>query len=413
MIRAERTICVVGLGYVGLPLACLLARHFKVFGYDRDARKIDELKKGVDRTGEVENLEQFNIEYSSSAAIISQANFIILAVPTPIAEDLKPDLSSLESASETVGQHLKAGSIVVYESTVYPGCTEEVCLPILEHSSGLKAGQDFFVGYSPERVNPGDKQHTIDKVTKVVSGQDEETLEIVAGVYGRLTNVHKASSIKVAEAAKVIENVQRDLNIALMNELALIFDKIGIDTKEVIAAAGTKWNFHTYAPGLVGGHCIGVDPYYLTYKAQQLGYEPKIILAGRSVNEYMAAHVAEKLSGAKKVLILGVTFKENVPDIRNSKARDLAQSLQKQGAEVFAYDPLVSEHQDFGTPVLAWPPSEHFDAIVVFSPHQVFKDLTLDQLKNVTVGAEPILFDVKGIFNRAEVLAAGFRYLTL
>src|SRR3989338_147919 len=337
----ETKICVVGMGYVGLFLVCLLSKKYEVSGFDINGKKINDLKSGLDETGEVDDLKKYHINYSADPKIIQEANFIIVAVPTPITEDRKPDLSPLESASKIVGENLTKGSIVVYESTVYPGCTEEVCIPILESKSGLKFGVDFQVGYSPERVNPGDKKNTIDKIIKVVSANNNETLKKLEEVYGSITKIYSASSIKVAEAAKVIENVQRSLNIALMNELAIIFDKIGISTKEVIEAASTKWNFHKYTPGLVGGHCIGVDPYYLTHKAKQLGYEPKVILSGQAVNEYMSELVAGKFKGKKKVLILGLTFKENVPDTRNSKAGDLVRHLKRQGSWVAGHDPLV------------------------------------------------------------------------
>lgn len=410
-------ICVVGLGYVGLPLACLLSKQYEVAGFDVDQKKIEDLKNGIDVTGEVENLSDCKIEYSTDPAIIKQANFIIVAVPTPIDEAKKPDLTLIKTASETVGQNLAPDSIVVYESTVFPGCTEEVCQPILEKISGLKLGKDFKLGYSPERVNPGDKEHTIDKVVKIVAGSDAETLEKIAEVYGSITKVHKASSIKVAEAAKVIENVQRDLNIALMNELALIFDKLEIDTKEVIEAAGTKWNFQKYYPGLVGGHCIGVDPYYLTYKAKELGYEPRIILRGRDVNESMVGFVAGKLKDSKKILILGLTFKENVPDIRNSKAKELSGRLKQQGSNVFGFDPILDDGNisEFGVEdVKSWPPQGKFDAIVVFSPHDEFKQPTysLEKLKEICNNS-PVIFDIKGFYNKAEAEELGFKYLTL
>ena len=415
----ETKICVVGLGYVGLPLACLLSKKHQVFGFDISEKKINELKNGIDQTGEVENLSQYNIEYSNNPQIIRQADFIIVAVPTPVDDAKEPDLSLVESATKLVAQNLAKGSVVVYESTVYPGCTEEVCLPILEKESGLKFGMDFKIGYSPERVNPGDKEHTIDKIFKVVSGSDQDCLDRVAAVYGSITQVHKASSIKVAEAAKVIENVQRDLNIALMNELVLIFDRMGISTREVIEAAGPKWNFHKYYPGLVGGHCIGVDPYYLTYKAKKLGYDPKVILAGRGVNEFMAEFVASKLKGRKKVLILGLTFKENVPDIRNSKAKDLALKLKEQGSEVFGHDPLLKIKElvidRFGVSEIAsWPPREKFDAVVIFSPHKVFQEekYSLANLKDICE-TDPILFDIRGSYSRMEAEKAGFNYLTL
>lgn len=416
-------ICVVGLGYVGLPLACLLSKKFKVSGFDINEKKIEALKNGFDETGEVEDLKQFKINYSSNPELIKEANFIIVAVPTPIKDDKEPDLNPVESASSIVGKNLIKGATVVYESTVYPGCTEEICVPILEHESGLKCGQDFKVGYSPERVNPGDKVHTIDKIVKIVSGMDDETLELVAGVYGEITTVFKAKSIKVAEAAKVIENVQRSLNIALMNELSLIFDRVGISTRDVLDAAGTKWNFHKYTPGLVGGHCIGIDPYYLTHKAQQLGYEPKVILAGQDVNEYMVELVAKKFDGCKKVLIMGVTFKENVPDIRNSKAFDLEKKLRSMGIEVAKSDPVYSTKNIVGSytssdpsEVFANQPEvpDEYDGVIVFSPHDVFKSDEYS-LKNLRLGCVDgaILFDIKGFYDRAEAEKLGFKYMTL
>jgi len=418
----QTKICVVGLGYVGLPLASLLSKKYQVFGFDNNGEKIAALKQGIDETGEVENLKQYQIEFSSDPAIIQKANFIIIAIPTPIDEAKNPDLTAVKSASKTVGQNLTKGSVVVYESTVYPGCTEEICLPILAEESGLKFGADFKIGYSPERVNPGDKTHTIDQVVKVVSGSDLKALEQVAQVYGSITKIHQASSIQVAEAAKVIENVQRDLNIALMNELALIFDRLGINTKEVIEAAGTKWNFHKYYPGLVGGHCIGVDPYYLTYKAKKLGYDPKVILAGREVNELMAEFVASKLKDRKKVLVMGLTFKENIPDVRNSKAKDLVEALRKRGSEIRGHDPKMTKTALLKTALrlsdsellINWPPREQFDAIVMFSPHDIFKqpEYSVQNLKKIC-RPDAVLFDLKGFYHQAEAERLGFKYLTL
>ena len=341
-------------------------------------------------------------------------------MPTPITEDKRPDLNPVESASKIVGKNLARGTTVVFESTVYPGCTEEVCAPILERESGLKCGRDFKIGYSPERVNPGDKVHTIDKVVKIVSGMDDETLELVAGVYGEITTVFKAKSIKVAEAAKVIENVQRSLNIALMNELSLIFDKVGISTRDVLEAAGTKWNFHKYTPGLVGGHCIGIDPYYLTHKAQQLGYEPEVILAGQKVNEKMVDLVASKFRTKKNILILGVTFKENVPDMRNSKAVELIELLGRQGKQVICVDPILEVKQTpVPVPNLRILPEEEdlnekFDGVIIFSPHDLFRDETysLRNLKSICMD-DSIIFDIKGFYNRTEAEKLGFKYLTL
>ncbi|MFO7577399.1 MAG: nucleotide sugar dehydrogenase, partial [Pelovirga sp.] len=333
-IRAkEAKIALVGLGYVGLPLAAAFGRQAQVIGLDISARKIAELHNGFDATGELSSADLAStcIDFTSDAARLSEASFIIVTVPTPIDGNKRPDLTPVISASRTIGRNLRPGSIVVFESTVYPGVTEEICVPLLEEESGLRCGVDFKVGYSPERINPGDKVHTVDKIIKVVSGQDAQTLDTIASVYELVVTagVHRAPSIKVAEAAKVIENTQRDLNIALMNELALIFGRLGISTRDVLAAAGTKWNFLRFTPGLVGGHCIGVDPYYLTYKAEEIGYNPQVILAGRRINDGMAKHVAEmtvknlihadKAVKGARVLVLGLTFKENVPDIRNSK----------------------------------------------------------------------------------------------
>jgi UDP-N-acetyl-D-galactosamine dehydrogenase len=409
-------ICIVGLGYVGLPLACLLSKKYEVSGFDINKKKIENLKEGIDETGEIDDLKKYQIEYSTDSTIIKEANFIIVAVPTPLTEDKKPDLGPLKKASEIVGQNLTKGSIVVYESTVYPGCTEEDCLPILTQESGLKYGPDFKIGYSPERINPGDKIHTIDKVVKVVAGSDQEALEKIKEVYGSITQVHPVSEIKVAEAIKVIENVQRSLNIALMNELALIFDRMGISTKEVLEGAGTKWNFHKYTPGLVGGHCIGIDPYYLTYKAQELGYEPQIILSGQQVNESMVGLVASKFKGKKKILVMGLTFKENVPDTRNSKARDLIAELKNSGSEVSAYDPILPDGLDgFDVPIIStWPVEEKFDGIIIFSPHDEFKEdkYSLENLKNIC-SDNPILFDVKGFYDKTKAEEIGFKYLTL
>src|SRR6186713_2458502 len=349
----ERTVAVVGLGYVGLPIAVAFGKHGRTIGFDINKAKIEELQKGFDRTGEVSaaDLKTSQVQYTAQPGDLKAADFIIVAVPTPIDDALQPDLQALRVSSELIGKHLSPGTIVVYESTVYPGVTEEVCLPILEKTSGLKAGTDFKVGYSPERINPGDKEHTLEKIVKVVSAQDQESLDIVASTYGLVVKagVHRASSIKVADAAKVIENTQRDLNIALMNELALIFNRLGIDTKGVLEAAGTKWNFLKFSPGLVGGHCIGVDPYYLTHKAESVGYHSEVILAGRRINDNMGIHIANsviKLMAQNElpinkadILVLGVTFKENCPDIRNSRVIDLIRELQSYGTTIHLYDP--------------------------------------------------------------------------
>jgi len=345
-------VAVVGLGYVGLPLAVHLSRHFSVTGFDLKSERIAELKSGRDRTLEVseDELKAAKITFSSDPAVLSACRLIIIAVPTPIDEYRIPDLSPLRRASEITGRHMVKGSCVVYESTVYPGVTEEVCLPILTAESGLSFGTDFTVGYSPERINPGDKAHSLDKIKKVVSGSDADTLRLLEQVYGRVVSagIHPVSSIRVAEAAKVIENTQRDLNIALMNELAMIFDKMGIDTTEVLEAAATKWNFLPFKPGLVGGHCIGVDPYYLTFKSESLGYHPEMILAGRRINDSMGRYVAQRavkllfksnkhVAGAK-IAVLGITFKEDVPDLRNTKVVDLIRELKEYGIEVRVHD---------------------------------------------------------------------------
>ncbi|MDP2586642.1 MAG: nucleotide sugar dehydrogenase [Candidatus Komeilibacteria bacterium] len=420
-------ICVVGLGYVGLPLACLFSKKYEVFGYDNNPEKIEELKKGYDRTHEIgDKLADYKINYSVDPSIIKQANFIIVAVPTPIDADKNPDLAPVRGASKTVGQNLSAGSIVVYESTVWPGCTEEVCVPIIEKESGLKYNQEFFLGYSPERVNPGDSEHTIDKIVKVVSGSTPATLKTVSQVYGAIVNtVYPVSNIKTAEAAKVIENIQRDLNVALMNELSLIFAKMDIDTREVIEAAGTKWNFVKYYPGLVGGHCISVDPYYLTYKSAQLGYQSQVILAGRSINDAMPGHVAEVVSQSltaagknlsqSKVLILGLTFKENVPDLRNSKAKELAEEFKSRQLEVFGHDPLarddfIQSYFGFKNSGLADLPK--VDAVIMFSPHQEFKQLTLEKLKSMMT-EHPVLFDLKRFYDKEEANKLGITYKCL
>lgn len=420
-------ICVIGLGYVGLPLAVEFAKYYTVTGFDTNSEKINDLKKGIDKTNEVseKDLKKTKLRLTSNPKDIKESNFIIIAVPTPIDDSKKPNLKYVEDASKFVGKNLRKGAIVVYESTVYPGVTEEICLPILEKESGTKCGKDFKIGYSPERINPGDKDYTIDKIIKIVSGIDKESSDIIAKVYSKVikAGVFKAKSIKTAEAAKVIENIQRDLNIALVNELSLIFDKMDIDTKDVLEAAGTKWNFHKYTPGLVGGHCIGVDPYYLTFKAAQLGYTPKVILAGRDINEYMSKHVADIIAneinkaGKKirfaKVLIMGVTFKENVLDTRNSKVSDVITYLKEKEIEVVAYDPLVEDiEKDFSIPKTDLKSSDKFDCTLVFSPHKIFSSITLDNLKQ-KMNPNPILIDIKGFYNKEEAIKKGFVYKKL
>lgn len=418
-------ICVVGLGYVGLPLAVEFSKHFSVIGFDIDERKIALLKQHIDPANEVsaEELKKIRITYTTDPQMLKQANFIIVAVPTPITKSKKPDLSYVESSSKIVGQHLQKGSIVVFESTVYPGVTEDICVPIIEKESGLKCGKDWKIGYSPERINPGDKQHYITKVVKIVSGMDAESLDIIAQVYGKVVEpgVYKASSIKVAEAAKVIENTQRDLNIALMNELALIFARMGISTKEVIDAASTKWNFHRYLPGLVGGHCISVDPHYLLYRAEELGYHPKVILAGREVNDYMPKYVAEMIvkelgDAAKslkeaKVYVMGLTFKENVKDMRNSKIRHTITELKEYGATVIGYDPLLSAAEVEGKFEVPNVPLEQLkekvDCIIIAKKHAQFAKLTFSDLKQ-HMNSKPILVDLAYLFDRTSAEKEGF-----
>jgi len=384
------TVAVVGLGYVGLPVATAFGKERRTIGFDLSRKRIESLRHHVDATGEVSTTELMassQLHATADPAELAQADFVIVAVPTPINAARQPDLAPLEAASETVGRHMKPGATVVYESTVYPGCTEEVCVPILEKHSGMRWRQDFHVGYSPERINPGDREHTFTRILKVVSGDDADTLEKVAQLYGSVVKagVFRASSIKVAEAAKVIENTQRDLNIAFVNELAIIFEKLGMDTAEVLQAAQTKWNFLPFRPGLVGGHCIGVDPYYLTYKAELLGYHPEVILAGRRINDGMGSHIARKtvqqmihagrsIKGAR-VNILGLTFKENVPDIRNSKVIDIVRELQEFGVQTFVHDPLASAEEalvEYGVRLSSWQDLPAADALVLAVAHRPF-----------------------------------------
>lgn len=408
-------VAVIGLGYVGLPLASAFGQILPTIGYDINKQRIQELKEGYDRNGELSEAELKSpyLEFTDDPVRIREANFIIVAVPTPIDRAKRPDLSYLQEASRLVGRHLQRGAIVVYESTAYPGCTEEVCIPILEQESGLKAGRDFKVGYSPERINPGDKEHTLEKVVKVVAGQDEETTEIMAQVYGLVVKagIYKAPDMKTAEAAKVTENVQRDLNIALMNELSMLFHRMGLNTREVLKAARTKWNFLPFEPGLVGGHCIPVDPYYLTHKAQEIGYHPEIILAGRRINDSMGIYVAQatvklliqagKVVRGAKVLVLGVAFKANVPDIRNTRVIELVQELEEHGAEVEVYDPLadIAELRRLGLKVTQDPFGARglYDAIVLAVPHQAFREKSIDAY--LSMMDNPAVFvDVKGVF---------------
>lgn len=424
----NEVICVVGLGYVGLPLALEFGKKgFRVIGFDVNTKRISELKNNCDSLGESsdDEIRSSNVEFSSDPSKIKEASFIIVCVPTPITLHKKPDLGCVESASKLVGQNLNNGSMVVFESTVYPGVTDDVCLPILEADSGLNCPVDFKIGYSPERINPGDKEHTIDKVAKIVSGVDAEALERVANVYSKITSVFRAKSIKVAEAAKVIENVQRDLNIALMNELSLIFSRMDIDTRHVLEAAYTKWNFHRYHPGLVGGHCIGVDPYYLTFKAEELGFHPQVILAGRATNDHMAKHVAELMVKAlnsagkvikdSKVLLLGLTFKENVRDARNSKAKDIINELKDYGVKVVGFDPNLDDdsvRSFFGVEPVDLSGVTAFDGLIVVNKHSHFGNITLDTLKE-KMSDNPVIVDAKNLFDKDEALSKGFVYRCL
>ncbi len=431
--KKNPTVAVVGLGYVGLPLAVLFDEKYKVIGYDIDPKRVEELKKGYDRTNEVEpeRLKKTSIEFTNNPERLSQADVIIITVPTPIDKHNIPDLRPIKSATKTVGKHMKKGSIIVYESTVYPGLTEEECVPILEKESGFKWKKDFNVGYSPERVNPGDKKHTIDKITKVVAGDTPETTEFLAQLYGSVitAGIHKAPDIKTAEAAKVIENTQRDLNIALMNELSVIFNKMGIDTKAVLEAAATKWNFLRFEPGLVGGHCIGVDPYYLTFKAQAIGHHPEVILAGRRINDYMPNFVAEntvkklikagKAVKGSKVLILGLTFKENIPDIRNTKVVDVYKELKEYGIDVYIYDPFADKNEvkkEYGINLIDNIEKEApYDAIVVAVKHRPFiEELDFKKYKELMKKeGTPVLIDIKGIYNKEKAEKEGFLYWRL
>jgi UDP-N-acetyl-D-galactosamine dehydrogenase len=432
ILERKAKIAVIGLGYVGLPLAAAFGHKADIIGFDIDERKMAQLRDGFDATGELssEQLEATTIDYTTDPARLKEAQFHIVTVPTPIDGNNKPDLRPIESASKMIGANLAKGSIVVYESTVYPGVTEEIAVPILEEVSGLKCGIDFKVGYSPERINPGDKVHTVDKIIKVVSGQDAETLETVAQVYEVVVTVgvHRAASIKVAEAAKVIENTQRDLNIALMNELALIFGKMNIPTRDVLAAARTKWNFLPFTPGLVGGHCIGVDPYYLTHKAEQIGYHPQVILAGRRINDGMGKHVAEqtvkklimqdKPVKGSRVLVLGLTFKENCPDVRNTKVVDIVLELKEYGVEVLVHDPMadaeVTKHE-YGLDLVDLVGLAAVDGVVWAVAHSAFDDITPKRLKDLCGNAHGsgVVMDVKGVLTRDAVEAVGLGYWSL
>ena len=418
------TIAVVGLGYVGLPLAVEFGKKFRTIGFDLSVEKIEAYKRHIDPTGEVstENLKAATLlELSTDPSALKEADFVVVAVPTPVDDAHQPDFSPLVGSSKSVGQNLKQGAIVVFESTVYPGATEEVCIPIIERESGKVWKKDFFVGYSPERINPGDKERTVTKIVKVVSGDTPETLATVTEIYGSIitAGVFPASCIKVAEAAKVIENTQRDLNIALMNELAIIFDKIGIDTLEVLQAAGTKWNFLPFRPGLVGGHCIGVDPYYLTHKAQKLGYHPEVILAGRRINDGMGKFVAEQtikqlvrnghpIKG-KPIIVLGLTFKEDCPDLRNSRVIDVIRELESYGAKVVVHDPVADTREaqhEYGINLVAWDALPKAGAIVVAVNHREFKTRTIGDFLS-KLESKGVITDVKSMLDPVAFTQAG------
>lgn len=430
IVNGEEKLSLVGLGYVGMPIAVSFAKKIKVIGYDLNKAKIDLYKSGIDPTKEVgdEVIKNTLVEFTSDETKLKEAKFHIVAVPTPVYDDHTPDLSPVEGASKILGRNLTRGSIVVFESTVYPGVTEDVCVPILEKESGLKCGVDFKIGYSPERINPGDKVHRLETITKIVSGMDEETLDIVAKVYELVVEagVHRASSIKVAEAAKVIENSQRDINIAFMNELSIIFNKIGIDTKSVLEAAGTKWNFLKFYPGLVGGHCIGVDPYYLTYKAEMLGYHSQIILAGRRINDDMGKYVAEnvvknlikaeKAVKNAKVAILGFTFKENCPDTRNTKIFDIVKELREYGIEPIVSDPTADADEAkrlYGIDFVDFSAVKDMDAVVLAVAHNEFANLKISDMDKMFGNGKKVLLDIKGLLDRNEYEKAGYDYWRL
>ena len=430
IVNGQEKISLVGLGYVGMPIAVAFAKKVKVIGYDLNSKKIDLYKKGVDPTREVgdEAIKATSVEFTADETKLREAKFHIVAVPTPVNDDHTPDLSPVEGASRILGRNLTKGSVVVFESTVYPGVTEDVCVPILEKESGLKCGLDFKIGYSPERINPGDKVHRLETIKKIVSGMDEETLDLVAKVYELVVEagVHRAESIKVAEAAKVIENSQRDINIAFMNELSIIFNKMGIDTQSVLKAAGTKWNFLNFYPGLVGGHCIGVDPYYLTYKAEMMGYHSQIILAVRRINDdmgkYVAENVVKKLIAADKpvkkakVAILGFAFKENCPDTRNTRIIDNVQELREYGIEPVIADPQADAEEAkhlYDVEFVDMNAVGTVDALVLAVAHDEFKSLKMEDVDAFFADDKKILIDIKGLLNRQIYEAAGYCYWRL
>jgi UDP-N-acetyl-D-galactosamine dehydrogenase len=433
IVAGSEKIALVGLGYVGMPIAVAFSKEVKVVGFDLNEKKIELYKNGIDPTNEVGNeaIKNCAVDFTADESRLKECKFFIVAVPTPVNDDHTPDLSPVEGASEIVGRNLTKGSIVVYESTVYPGVTEDICVPILERESGMKCGVDFKIGYSPERINPGDKVHRLETITKIVSGMDDETLDTVAKVYELVVaaGVHRAANIKVAEAAKVIENSQRDINIAFMNELSIIFNKMGIDTKSVLEAAGTKWNFLKFYPGLVGGHCIGVDPYYLTYKAEELGYHSQIILSGRRINDDMGKYVAEStvknlikadvsIKNAK-VAILGFTFKENCPDTRNTKIIDIYNELKEYGITATIADPAADADEAkrlYGIEFVDMNTIKDCDAVILAVAHEQFKSLSqadFDRMFKTGDNSKKVLVDIKGLLDRREYEAAGYNYWRL
>ncbi|MDP2844415.1 MAG: nucleotide sugar dehydrogenase [Acetobacterium sp.] len=433
LISKNEKVAIIGLGYVGMPLAVAFAKKIKVIGYDLNKKKIGLYLNGLDPTNEVGDSEVKNstVEFTSDEHRIKEAKFIIVAVPTPINLDKTPDLSPVEGASRIVGRNLTKGAIVVFESTVYPGVTEDICVPILEKESGLKCGVDFKIGYSPERINPGDKVHSLENIVKIVSGMDQSSLDVISKVYELIikAGVHRASSIKVAEAAKVVENSQRDINIAFMNELAMVFDRMGIDTMEVVEAMNTKWNALKFTPGLVGGHCIGVDPYYFVYEAEKLGYHSQIILAGRKINDGMGKFVADaiirklilanKVVKNAKVVILGITFKENTPDTRNSKILDIVNCLGEYGIKPIIVDPVADADEakhEYGIDLVDISEVNNVDCVVLAVAHHIFRELTWDKIDSLYgdfIISEKVLIDIKSILNREETEEKGYSYWRL
>jgi UDP-N-acetyl-D-galactosamine dehydrogenase len=426
----KNKIAIIGLGYVGLPLAAHLSRHFKVIGFDINEATVAELKKGHDRTMELSDaeLKKAKIQFTFKPTDLSACKLFIVAVPTPVDHFHVPDLGALENASAIIGRNLSPGSCVVYESTVYPGVTEDFCVPILERESKLKSGRDFTVGYSPERINPGDKVHTVSNTVKIISASDAATLDLLEGIYSAVVKVslHQASSIKVAEAAKVIENTQRDINIALMNELAIIFNKMDIDTLEVLEAAGTKWNFLNFRPGLVGGHCIGVDPYYLTYKAESIGYRPEVILAGRRINDNMGKYIAERAIKMMiaadiqvrkaRVAVLGLSFKENVPDLRNTRVIDIINELKDYGVEVLVHDPLADPQdarQYYNIELVSLRDIKDVDAVVLAVAHRNYSAMGIQRIAGLCRKGYPILLDIKAVFTPEMAISHKINYWRL